>query len=306
MTHPNLGAIACAVAVALGLVAPCYADLFAMTTTGDRVMRIDSTTGAITRSYPLPDYFPPTPPTSGMAFDGRILYLARSTPIHTDILFLDVVDHLWYPPVLAETYTPPNNSHSLGGLGFRPDEFGGSLIGVSRFTANVGPSHIFQYPIWSQPIFDPLLININFPPGELPANLSAHGADIDPATGDLWITADEVSGNMVLGRRLIRSDMTGAVLQTLIPAVPPVTMIRGLGFDEGAMFVAGRHLPSLTNSIFEIDQTTGAVIRSFPIPDGGLFGALTGGEVIPEPTSALLVALALAGVISCRPLRRSL
>jgi hypothetical protein len=148
----------------------------------------------------------------------------------------------------------------------------------------------------AQPFFDPFLMNMNFPPGELPPNLVAQGADVDPATGDLWISVDEFSGNSIVGRRLIRSDLSGTVLQTVTPALAQPTLIRGVGFDAGAMFIGGRHLPSATINIHEVDRTTGAIVRSFPVPVAGNLGGLAGGEVIPEPGSVLLAAVALGGL----------
>jgi hypothetical protein len=182
-----LGALACALAAAL-VSAPGRADLFAVSTGGDEVLRIDTASGSVRRTYPFPDFLPPgNPPNFALAFDGRILYLARGGGGFSELLYLDVVNHVWFPPSFVDTFSP-SGPQSLTGLGYRPDEFGGSLIGVSRSIPLVGgpPSNIFQYPAF--PFFDPFLMNMNFPPGELPPNLVAQGADVDPVTGDLWIS----------------------------------------------------------------------------------------------------------------------
>lgn len=297
MTHTNRGAIACVVVLAGLAAAPCRGDLFAVMSTGRDVMRIDSATGVVTRTYTLPDYFPPpNAPAFGLAFDGRMLYLTRGAGPLSQIWFLDVTTNVWFPPAFADTFTP-SGEQPLSGLGFRHDEFGGSLIGVSRSFAGgpPSPSHVFQY--MPQPFFDPFLINTNIPPGELPANLSAHGADIDPDTGDLWIVADQLMGQTIVGRRLIRSDLNGTVLQTLtLPNISPPVMLRGLGFDAGAMFVGGRQFMTNTNFVYEIDRSTGEIIRSFAIPGAGSLNGLAGGDVIPEPSSALLAVIALSSL----------
>jgi hypothetical protein len=295
MTHTSRCAIAWVATLASLAAEPCRADLFAVMSTGDEILRIDSATGAVTRTYPFPDFFPPfSGPSFGLAFDGRLLYVARGNGPISQIFTLDVVDHVWFPPAMADTFTESGIPQPLLGLGYHRDEFGlGMLIGVSRHMNGGENSHISQY--MAPPFFDPFLINMNFPPGELPSNLAAHGADIDPATGDLWIAADEVMGATVLGRRFIRSDLSGTVLQTLTPPTfsPPV-MIRGLGFDAGAMFVGGRQFVTNTNFVYEIDRSTGAIVRSFDIPGTGSLNGLAGGDVIPEPSSVLLAAVALS------------
>ena len=216
------------------------------------------------------------------------------------LLQLDVVDEIWFPPVVMDTFfNPSGQPQPVSGLGFVPGDFGiGSLIAVSRNPIDAPPSYIFKYDIFFPGFPDPI-VNVNIPVGELPLNMDAQGADVDSATGDLWIAADELGGPSRIPR-LLRTDLTGAVLQTLTPLVDTPTLVRGLGFDGGAMFIAGRHLPTQTNNVYEIDRTTGAILRSFALPGPGTVGALTGGNVIPEPGAAVLAALAIVGMVARR------
>jgi hypothetical protein len=90
MTSTKFRAIA--VLWVLSSAAPCHADLFAVSSPVREVLRIDSTTGAVTRTYPFPDFFTGASPAS-MAFDGRIVYLTRPTGFElNEMLRLDVVD----------------------------------------------------------------------------------------------------------------------------------------------------------------------------------------------------------------------
>ena len=296
MIRTTLCAFAAGV-LALTSVAPCQADLFATVASRNQVLRIDSTTGAVTRTYDLPAFLPMNnAPMNGLAFDGQMLYLTRrgGTNEFDELWRFDVINEFWSPPAILSTFPNPSGVFQpVSGLGYRADEFGGSLIAVTRNPADSPPSYIFQYlapPIF--PFDPPILLGA---PGELPPDMDAMGADIDPVTGDLWVSAEEVLGS-TRTTRLLRTDLTGTVLQTLTPALPPVTLIRGVGFDGGSMFIAGRNLPSQTNDVYEIDRTTGAVLRSFSLPVNTMVGALAGGEVIPEPaTTSLLVVATAAG-----------
>jgi hypothetical protein len=172
------------------------------------------------------------------------------------------------------------------------------LIGVSRNPPDDPPSHIFQYP-WPIGFPGPNLINVNFPLGQLPPNMAAHGADIDPTTGDLWIAVDEHMGNLIVDRHLLRTDLSGTVLETLTPMLDPIALVRGVAFDAGEMFVGGRNVVTQANTIYEIDRVTGAVLRSFTLPGSGTLGALTGGVVLPEPggySLGLIAAAVLAAI----------
>ena len=301
MTRIKLCAFAAGV-LALFAIAPCRADLFATVASQNQILRIDSTTGDVTRTYDLPPFLPMNnAPMAGLAFDGQTLYLSRrgAGNAFDELWRFDVVNEFWLPPTILDTFANPSGvPQFVGGLGYRVDEFGGSLVAVTRNPADAPPSYIFQYLAPPAFPFDPP-IPVG-PPGELPPNLDAMGADIDPVTGDLWVSVEEVVGS-TRTTRLLRTDLAGTVLQTLTPALPPVTLIRGVGFDGGSMFIAGRNLPSQTNDVYEIDRTTGAVLRSFSLPVNTMVGALAGGEVVPEPATASLVVVAMgAGWIGAR------
>jgi len=100
--------------------------------------------------------------------------------------------------------------------------------------------------------------------------------------------------------RLLHTDLAGNVLQTLSPGLSPSSnLIRGLGFDNGSMFIAGRNVSTSTNFVYEIDRTSGAVLRSFALPGTTTLAALTGGTVfvpVPEPASIVTIAIGLTGL----------
>ena len=153
--------------LALGVAAPCRADLFAALSAGTEILRIDSTTGDVTRTYPIPPFFPVTgSPTMGLAFDGRILYLNRNAGTFNLLFQLDVVDEIWFPPVVMDTFFNPSGlPQPVSGLGFVPGDFGiGSLIAVSRNPTDAPPSYIFKYDIFFPGFPDPI-INVNIPVG---------------------------------------------------------------------------------------------------------------------------------------------
>jgi hypothetical protein len=304
MPSTKLRAIASAILLALAGATPCQADLFAVISPVREVLRINSTTGDVTRTYPFPDFFTGASPAS-MAFDGRIVYLTRPTGFElNEVLRLDVVDGFWYPPTFVDAVVPPGTPPAtLSGLGYRRGGFGlDSLLGVSHRSATP-PSHLFEYPVI--PGLDPFF-NTNIPPSSLPTGIHAHGADVDPATGDFWIAADQTtSGGLVIGHPIMRVDPDGSILETIEPDLNLPTTVRGLGFDRGAMFLAGREFPTQTSKIFEIDRATGAVLSTFTLPGNVQVGAISGGEVIPEPCSSLLAIAALIGAVAVRRRKQS-
>jgi hypothetical protein len=286
-----------AFAVSLFAAAPCRADLFAYIAPQDQILRIDSASGNVTQTYDIPGYFPPASSTSGMAFDGRVLYLTSHLGSFDFLLQYDVTQDFWYPgPTLL--LTVPNSTggqETISGLGMVPDGFGGgNLIAVTRKLADSPASYIFQYQVIPG-LFDPVFPDGNNPVGALPPAMDAQGADYDVATGELWISATEL-GAPAPNLRLLHTDVAGNVLQTLSPAVGPATLGRGLGFDNGAMFITGRDLPTSTNRVYEIDRTSGAVLRSFSLPGTFAPAALTGGTIIPEPGSFVLMAIGVTGL----------
>jgi hypothetical protein len=293
-----------ALAVDLFVTRPCPADLFAYLAPQDQILRIDSASGNVTQTYDIPDFLPAGSTTSGMTFDGRVLYLTRHLGSSDFLLQYDVTLDVWNPgPIFLPTFfNPSGQQQPISGLGIVPDEFGvGHLIAVTRNPADAPPSYIFQYQVIPG-LPDVILDGIN-PAGELPPTMDAQGADFDIATNELWVTADEVVGTTHT-LRLLHTDVAGNVLQTLSPALGPAGLIRGLAFDNGLMFITGRDLPTQTNLVYEIDRTSGAVVRSFALPGNPTPSALAGGTVfvpVPEPGSLVLGAGAFIGIALRRP-----
>src|SRR5438309_2282394 len=124
-----------AVAAVLFAAAPCCADLFAVVSPSNNILRIDSATGTVTQTYTNPFLGAGQGPvTSGLTFDGRTLYMSRHTPSFDNLYRYDVVDDFWYPPTMLDTFSNPSGQpQALSGLGIVPDGFGGgNLIAVSR------------------------------------------------------------------------------------------------------------------------------------------------------------------------------
>ena len=307
MIRTTLGSTVAVLAVGLCVGAPCYADLFAYFAPQDQILRIDSASGSVTQTYDIPDFFGTTAPsTSGMTFDGQVLYLTRHLGSNDFLLRYDVTFDFWYPPGLVFLPTIPNptgQQPSISGLGIVPDGFGGgNLIAVTRNPSDAPPSYIFQYQLLPFG-FDPVFPNGDNP-GALPPTMDAQGADFDIATGELWITATEVGGSGI-AVRLLHTDLAGNVLQTLSPTLGSSPfLVRGLAFDNGSMFVTGRSLPMpSTNLVYEIDRTSGAVLRSFSLPGSIAPAALAGGTVfvpVPESGSFVLMAIGIAGLFGRR------
>jgi hypothetical protein len=304
MTWITLRLTIAALAIGLFAAAPCYADLFAYFAPQDQILRIDSASGSVTQTYDIPDFLPSGSSTSGLAFDGQVLYLTRHLGSNDFLLRYDVTYDIWYPgPAFLPTLPNPSGvQQPISGLGIVPDGFGGgNLIAVTRNPADAPPSYIFQYEVLPFQ-FDLVLPDGNNPVGSLPPTMDAQGADFDTATGELWITADEVVGTTHT-LRLLHTDLAGNVLQTLSPGLSAPGLIRGLAFDNGSMFITGRNLPTMTNFVYEIDRTSGAVLRSFSLPGTVAPAALTGGTVfnpVPEPGSIVLMAIGLAGIFARR------
>jgi hypothetical protein len=227
-----------ALTVGLFVATPCYADLFAYFAPQDQILRIDSASGSVTQTYDIPDFFPTSgSSTSGLAFDGQVLYLSRHAGTNDFLLRYDVTFDFWYPgPTLLPTLPNPSGvQQPISGLGIAPDGFGGgNLIAVTRNPADAPPSYIFQYQLL------PGQFDVIFPdgnnPGALPPTMDAQGADFDTANGELWITADEIVGS-TRTLRLLHTDVAGNVLQTLSPVLGPAALVRGLAFDNGSMYI---------------------------------------------------------------------
>ncbi len=193
MIRTTLLSTVAALAVGLFVATPCPADLFACFAPHDQILRMDSASGNVTQTYDIPDFFPQGSSTSGMTFDGRVLYVSRHLGSSDFLLQYDVSFDFWHPgPAFLPTLPNPSGQQQpISGLGIIPDEFGGGhLIAVTRNPADAPPSYIFQYQVIPG-LPDLILDGIN-PAGELPPTMDAQGADFDIATNELWITADEV------------------------------------------------------------------------------------------------------------------
>jgi hypothetical protein len=287
--HLGLFSIAAAAALCT-LFAPsaCRADLFALTSSAGigQIHRIDADSGAVLRTYDVP-FLPIFGVHSGLAFDGRILYVAQTVvPDLIEIQRFDVVDEFWleppgfFPPIFAPTFD------RVAGLGLvRMPENRASLIALS---ANQQPGLPgMSMEVVEIELFDAFPGSAARPVASFPAQFRGLGLDVDPLTNEIWLaTRDSVTGI----QSLKQIDLAGNVLGDLpIVGSPPVPPLRGVGFDDGRLFVT-----NATRTISEIDRTNGTVVRSFTLPITGLIGSLTGGEVVPEPNGGILFLLAVA------------
>src|SRR4051812_8011323 len=294
MTPRKTGCHLVGIFIVLFVAANGRADLFVELQPQNSVVRIDSSSGAVLETYPNP-IFGSGSTTSGLAFDGQFLYMTRHNPnAGFDWLFtLDALYGAWTGPTLMSTLPNPSGQpQAISGLGVIGDPFNfETLVAVTRNPVDAPPSYILTYDMFGPP-FDPILPGPSTPAGELPMAFDAQGAEIDRATGELWIVADELTSS---GRvpRLLHTDLEGNVLETLTPPLPGPTLIRGLAFDGDAMFIAGRNLPSSTNFIYQIDRTSGAIVQSFSLGSTGNIAGLAGGSLVPEPSAAAAVGLAL-------------
>ena len=284
-----------ALAISLFVATPGFADLFALISQTDQILRINSASGAVTQTIQIPEYVPPTGGvTAGLAFDGQVLYLTRSLGTSSFLVRYDVVNDIWDPrpvflPTMPDPAFPPQ---PVSGLGIMPDGFGGgNLVAVTTNPAGDPPSYMYQFQTfgsWSDMVV-PTADRV-----ALAADLNAQGADIDSSNGELWISANQLNAPLP-NTRLLHTDYAGNVLATLTPNLNGPIVIRGLGFDNGSMFIAGRNAQQATNNVYEINRSTGEVIRSFTLPVTPPISALTGGAIVPEPGCLMLLSIGIAG-----------
>ena len=110
--HIRLLALAASVAYCPWLThRECRADLFALGSSRAEIHRIDSISGTLVKTYSiLPGFSAPTT-RSGLAFDGRTLYVTLGTPAgpFVEIARFDVVEEIWLPPAIVDAPTsfPP-------------------------------------------------------------------------------------------------------------------------------------------------------------------------------------------------------
>ena len=133
-------------------------------------LRRDSSTGDVTRTYPsglfTADFW--AEPWPRVRWSSALCGSTHLQPV-AEFWFLDAEDNVWYPPAFVDTFTTSGSpQHRSAASDTATTELGGTLIGISRNLNGGPPSHIFQYmlPPFS---FDPFLINVNIPPGELPS-----------------------------------------------------------------------------------------------------------------------------------------
>jgi hypothetical protein len=300
MNGSKLRVAASAVLILFLVSAPSRADLFAHIVQSGEILRIDSTTGNVTRRYDIPEWLFPAPlSNSGMAFDGKHLYMSS---VQNQVWTLDVTENIWFLPSFLETSLPEPLPHQIPGLAFLPNEFGGNLVAVARGSGG-GDAYLRQY--MGAPFFFPdLMFPFDVHTVDLNDDVLVMGADFDPINEELWITADDFGGPPGLPL-LMRVDLEGTILQSLALDLGAITPTRGLGFDGGAMFLATRIIPGGGNRIYEIDRVTGEAVRSFDFPGPNPIASITGGEVIPEPSTAVLMLLASIGSIAIRRRRNA-
>jgi outer membrane protein assembly factor BamB len=280
--------------------APCRADLFAVGTSQAEIYRIDSNSGTVVDTYAVPDGLPGLTARSGLAFDGRILYLSTgnfsvdSVAIHR----FDVLNETWLDstPII---HFDPFGDESLGGLGFK--RFPDRTALVATMSNPTSPGFPFT-PLKEIPLDDSVptgqLVRFgtteaydpSWPDIYVPGD-SGLGLDVDPATGEIWLTTHDSPTNT---SSLYRIDPPGVPwpVNTLLSLNARAT---GLGFDQGRLFVA-----DATRTIYELDRNTGSVLNSFTLEGPGLIGALTGGPVAPEPGSVSMLLIAVLTLCGSR------
>jgi hypothetical protein len=277
----------------------CKADLFALMTSNGGIVRLDSASGAVIDTYPIDPFITlPGAPTvdSGLAFDGRHLYVdIPITPGFEEVWMFELATETWHPLAMLETFLiDPPSVERISGLGYMTGTFGEpTLVAVTRRESSE-PAHIVQYLLTTP--FSPTVPLL--PAGELPGDIDPLGVDVDSSTGEIWISAEQVQGTTRTAV-LLRAELDGTILETLTPALGLAVVPRGMAFDNGQMFVGARNLPNVSNEVYAIDSTTGAILNTFVVPGNGTLAALTGGTVVPEPTTGAL-CLVIAGLMGSR------
>jgi hypothetical protein len=250
-----------------------------------QIHRIDADSGAILRTYDVP-FLPVLNLHSGLAFDGRILYVAHTLfPELIEIQRFDVVEEYWLDSA-GSTLTFAPLFDAVGGVGLvRRPENQASLVAVSanQQPPVAGPS----MEVVEIELFDTFPAPHASPIASFPHHFRGFGLDVEPLTNKIWIATRDTSTNV---QSLVQIDLAGNVLGALpIVGNPPVPQARGVAFDDDRLFIN-----NAARTIFEIDRTNGTVVRSFALPITGVIGSLTGGDVVPEPTTAVLILLAVA------------
>jgi len=280
----------------------CRADLFALGSgVPMQVHRVDTATLSITNSYVSPFGTPVISLFSGLAFDGRYLSWTQDLSGFNELYQFDVLTEEWLPPVPIFDILFPEAIVGLGHLG---SDNGNALLGVTRWRFLPPP----ELPTSRVYRIEPF--GLALPMGELPPEYRALSLDVDPVSGEIWIAAQNTSLQRIellhVGVPLLNPDAPlladatdetahpldigpGVFIQSVLaPPLPPGS-IRGVGFDDGRMFVVRAN-----RILHEIDRNTGEILRTAELPLIGLIAGLAGGTVVPEPSSALLMAAILA------------
>lgn len=275
---------------------PCNADLFATLARDGMLLRIDTNTGDVLRHYsspPDPDF---TSSPAGVAYDGDLVYVGRSTPDGLARVWpFDPVEKDWLPSLELDPITVHGGTIArLDGMGVYTDGDGlRHLLAVSRSPQEIPTSTFFDYDL----SLAPGMLHWSAAPVELPIDFVALGMDVDPATGEIWVSGGLTPS--VLGNpALIRVDPFGAEIdRLLLPELAGATL-RGLAFDDGRMFVGIRNAVASANQIVEVDRNSGEILNTFTLPSEfeGILTGLTGGAVVPEPATWAIAFTAIAGL----------
>jgi hypothetical protein len=290
-------ALALCVCVGLHSIGPtaCRADLFTVDSPSGDILRIDSTTLAVTKTYANLSGPVGAALFTGLAFDGRVLTCTRNVNLSAqEVVQFDLLTEQWLPPIEVHNVLPPEVISGLGAL--RP-EIGGGLLAITTTPGSINLPAMF-YRI--DPSGEAL------PLGELPVEYQALGLDVDPLTNEIWVAARhkvenrldllQISIPQLLSSSAIVADpldepqqviVGPSLVKVLSPAFPRNSPPRGVGFDHGHMFVA-----TILGPLYEVDRTTGELLRTLELSITGAVGGLTGGNVVPEPSAAMATAVA--------------